>query len=94
MKPFDPSSWDAWVLFGFVGQTAFFSRFAVQWIASERAGRSTVPIAFWWLSLIGSLITLSYAIHRRDPVFIIGQSFGWTVYTRNLVLLRRKPAQS
>jgi lipid-A-disaccharide synthase-like uncharacterized protein len=87
-----PSTWDAWVAFGFVGQALFFSRFAVQWWVSERAGRSTVPPAFWWLSLVGSLITLAYAIHRRDPVIVAGQAFGWTVYTRNLVLLYRRPA--
>ena len=62
----------------------------MQWIASERRKQSHMPIAFWWLSLVGSLITLAYAIHRRDPVFVLGQAFGWMVYSRNLVLIYRK----
>ncbi len=92
MSSLDPSTWNGWTLFGFAGQATFFSRFAVQWIASERAGRSLMPRAFWWLSLVGSLITLAYAVHRRDPVFVLGQAFGWMVYTRNLVLLYRRGA--
>lgn len=79
-----------WVAIGFVGQGCFFGRFLVQWIASEREGRSVVPRAFWYMSIAGSLIVLSYAIWRRDPVFIAGQSLGLVVYTRNLVLLRRE----
>ena len=87
-------SWDdfgIWLFVGLVGQAAFFSRFLVQWIASERAGRSTVPTAFWYLSLTGSALLLSYAIHRQDPVFILGQSVGSVVYIRNLMLLSRQP---
>ncbi|MEN8161652.1 MAG: lipid-A-disaccharide synthase N-terminal domain-containing protein [Myxococcota bacterium] len=79
-----------WFLLGLLGQAAFFSRFLVQWIASERAGRSTVPPAFWWLSLAGAALLLAYAIHRKDPVFVLGQAFGWIVYTRNLMLLQRR----
>jgi len=78
-----------WFALGLVGQAAFFSRFVVQWIASERARRSVVPRAFWWLSIVGSGLLLVYAIHRRDPVFVLGQAFGWVVYTRNLMLLQR-----
>ena len=85
----NPASWDAWTAVGLLGQGLFFSRFAVQWIASERRGTSHMPVAFWWLSLIGSLITLSYALHRGDPVFVLGQAFGWTVYSRNLFLIYR-----
>jgi lipid-A-disaccharide synthase-like uncharacterized protein len=85
----DPSTWTAWTALGLVGQGMFFSRFAVQWIASERRGESHVPVAFWWLSLLGSLLTLGYALHRRDPVFVLGQAFGWLVYTRNLALIHR-----
>jgi lipid-A-disaccharide synthase-like uncharacterized protein len=85
----NPANWTAWTAIGFVGQALFFSRFAVQWIASERRQQSHVPIAFWWLSLAGSLITLAYAIQRRDPVFVLGQAFGWLVYSRNLALIYR-----
>lgn len=77
-----------WLAFGLLGQAAFFSRFLVQWVASERAGRSLVPLAFWYLSLVGSLSLLAYAIHRREPVFALGQSLGSLVYVRNLMLLR------
>jgi len=79
-----------WFALGLLGQAIFFSRFLVQWIASERAGRSHVPPLFWWLSLAGSMLLLAYAIHRKDPVFVLGQAFGWLVYTRNLALLRRE----
>ncbi|MGH7543981.1 MAG: lipid-A-disaccharide synthase N-terminal domain-containing protein [Gemmatimonadota bacterium] len=81
-----------WVGIGLAGQACFFSRFLVQWIASERKGRSVVPRAFWYLSISGGLILLSYALWRRDPVFILGQSVGLFVYLRNLVLLRREDA--
>ena len=87
---------EAWLVIGFLGQACFFSRFLVQWMASERAGRSLVPRAFWYLSIAGGAIVLSYAIWRRDPVFIAGQSVGLFVYLRNLILLRRegrKPAR-
>jgi lipid-A-disaccharide synthase-like uncharacterized protein len=79
-----------WVLVGYVGQAAFSMRFLLQWIASERRRESVIPIAFWFFSLIGSLILLAYALHRRDPVFTIGQSFGLVVYVRNLMLIYRK----
>ncbi|MGH7589256.1 MAG: lipid-A-disaccharide synthase N-terminal domain-containing protein [Gemmatimonadota bacterium] len=81
-----------WVGIGLAGQACFFSRFLVQWIASERRGRSVVPRAFWYLSISGGLILLSYSLWRRDPVFILGQSVGLFVYLRNLVLLRREDA--
>ena len=81
-----------WVGIGLAGQACFFSRFLVQWIASERQGRSVVPRAFWYLSISGGLILLSYSLWRRDPVFILGQSIGLFVYLRNLVLLRREDA--
>lgn len=78
-----------WIVVGFLGQALFTARFLVQWIASERSGRSTVPDAFWWLSLSGGAVLLAYAIWRRDPVFILGQGLGLAVYLRNLVLIRR-----
>jgi lipid-A-disaccharide synthase-like uncharacterized protein len=87
---FDPF----WFALGMVGQAVFFSRFVVQWIASERAGRSTIPRAFWWLSLAGAMLLLVYAVHRRDLVFVLGQAFGWLVYVRNLVLLQRSEASA
>jgi lipid-A-disaccharide synthase-like uncharacterized protein len=84
-----------WVAVGLGGQLMFTARFLVQWIASERVGRSVVPLAFWYLSISGGLILLAYAIWRRDPVFILGQSMGLIVYLRNLVLIhaerRRTP---
>ncbi|RLS44057.1 MAG: lipid A biosynthesis protein [Planctomycetota bacterium] len=82
-----------WIGIGIIGQLAFTGRFLVQWICSESAGRSVVPVAFWYLSLAGGLILLTYAIHRRDPVFIFGQLSGMFVYVRNLMLVRREVAQ-
>jgi lipid-A-disaccharide synthase-like uncharacterized protein len=79
-----------WLALGFVGQAIFSGRFLVQWIASEREKRSVVPGTFWWLSLAGGVTLLAYAVHRRDPVFIVGQAAGLVVYGRNLVLLRRE----
>lgn len=80
----------AWVMFGLAGQLLFTARFVVQWIASERAGRSTIPIVFWWFSIGGGLVLLSYAVYRADPVFILGQSMGVFIYSRNLWLIRRE----
>jgi lipid-A-disaccharide synthase-like uncharacterized protein len=81
-------NWDLWVIFGLAGQLLFGSRFVVQWIASERKKSSYIPITFWYLSLSGGIVTTVYAIHRRDPVFIIGQGAGLLVYVRNLMLIR------
>lgn len=78
-----------WIAIGFLGQGLFFGRWVIQWIASERTAKSQVPIAFWYMSLIGGLITLAYAIYRQDPVFIAGQSVGAIVYLRNLILIRQ-----
>lgn len=77
-----------WVAVGLGGQLLFMGRFLVQWLASERARRSVVPIAFWWLSIGGAAVLLTYAIWRRDPVFILGQSLGFFIYARNLWLIR------
>lgn len=76
-----------WVTIGLAGQFAFASRFIVQWIASERAGRSIVPVAFWYLSICGGIVLFCYALYRGDPVFILGQSMGLIVYSRNLWLI-------
>jgi len=81
---------DWWVALGFLAQALFTMRFAVQWIASERAGRSVVPLAFWLFSIGGGLLLLLYALYRRDPVFIAGQAFGVFVYVRNLHFVLRE----
>ena len=85
---------DFWLVIGLVAQALFSARFLVQWIASERSRRSIVPKAFWYLSLMGSALLLAYAVHRRDPVFILGQSFGFLVYIRNLMLWRGEEARA
>lgn len=82
-------NFNLWTAVGMVGQCIFGSRFLVQWLASERKRRSVIPKAFWYLSIAGCLVLLSYAIHRRDPVFIIGEVGGCGIYIRNLVLLKR-----
>ena len=81
-----------WLTIGFLGQGLFFTRWVVQWFKSERERESTIPLSFWYLSLIGGLITLAYAIYRRDPVFIAGQGVGALVYVRNLMLIHRQKA--
>ena len=78
-----------WLGIGFFGQALFFGRWVVQWIASEKKAESQVPVSFWYMSLIGGLITLAYAIYRQDPVFIAGQGVGSVVYIRNLMLIHR-----
>jgi lipid-A-disaccharide synthase-like uncharacterized protein len=82
-----------WISIGFLGQGLFFTRWIVQWFRSEREQQSKIPISFWYFSLIGGLITLAYAIYRRDPVFIAGQSLGALVYLRNLMLIYRSKNQ-
>lgn len=76
-----------WVMVGLFGQLMFTARFIVQWLASERAGRSVVPVAFWYFSLAGGLIVLAYGIHKLDPVIILGQLPGTVIYSRNLWLI-------
>ena len=85
---------DWWVLLGFAAQAMFTMRFVVQWIASERARRSVIPLGFWIFSIMGGLLLLAYALYRKDVVFIAGQAFGVFVYLRNLyfVLHERKLA--
>jgi lipid-A-disaccharide synthase-like uncharacterized protein len=85
----DWSDSTAWIAFGLLGNALFFSRFLIQWLASERAGASVVPKAFWYLSLGGSAVLLVYAIHKRDPVFILAYLPNAIVYTRNLQLIRK-----
>lgn len=76
-----------WILLGFIAQACFTMRFLVQWIASEKAKRSVVPVAFWSFSLVGGALLLVYAIHREDPVFIAGQALGLLIYVRNISLI-------
>ncbi len=80
---------DAWTLFGFSAQFVFFLRFVIQWLASEREKKSVVPIGFWYLSIVGSIMILVYAIKREDPVFIAGQFLALFIYVRNIILRRQ-----
>lgn len=79
-----------WVLVGIAGQLMFTGRFLMQWWASEKAGRSVVPVSFWYFSIAGSLIVLAYGLHKLDPVIILGQLPGTVIYTRNLWLIRQE----
>lgn len=81
---------EMWTVIGFVAQGLFFGRFFIQWIASERKGESTVPVAFWFLSVLGGSMLLLYALHQRDPVFVFGQAGGLVIYLRNLMLIYKK----
>ena len=78
------------LIIGFSGQGLFASRFIVQWVYSERKGVSTIPIIFWYLSILGGIGLLTYAIYRKDPVIISGQLFGIFIYLRNLILIYKK----
>ncbi|SFI03324.1 lipid-A-disaccharide synthase N-terminal domain-containing protein [Modicisalibacter xianhensis] len=82
-----------WVGIGFLGQALFSARFIVQWLASERAKRSVMPVAFWFFSLGGGATLLAYALYRQDPVFIVGQATGLLIYMRNLTLIRKERRQ-
>lgn len=79
-----------WVAIGFIGQGLFFMRFFVQWLASEKQGRSVIPTAFWYFSLSGGLTLFCYALWRRDPVFILGQGTGLFIYLRNIYFIRKE----
>jgi len=86
-----------WVLIGLTGQLMFTMRFLVQWVVSERSRKSVIPIAFWYFSLAGGVVLLSYAVWRHDPVFIIGQATGLFIYLRNLWLIhveKRSPGSA
>jgi lipid-A-disaccharide synthase-like uncharacterized protein len=84
--------WSVWKVVGWLGNAGFFSRFFVQWYASERRKRVVVPTAFWWLSLIASLLLLVYSLHKRDSVFIFAYAFTWIPYIRNLIIHYRHQA--
>jgi lipid-A-disaccharide synthase-like uncharacterized protein len=83
------TSFDGWVMIGYVGQTLFILRFGVQWYASEREGRSIIPLSFWYLSIGGAVLLCVYAIYLRNPVFILGQGPNVFIYIRNLMLIAR-----
>jgi lipid-A-disaccharide synthase-like uncharacterized protein len=85
---------DAWVAVGFAAQALFSARFLVQWIASERAGRSVIPTAFWLFSIGGGVLLFAYSLYRKDPVFIAGQGLGLFVYLRNLYFVLREKRQA
>lgn len=80
---------DYWIALGFIAQFFFTMRFLVQWLASEKAKRSVIPLSFWFFSIGGGFLLLIYAIHRRDPVFIAGQGLGLFIYVRNLMLIAK-----
>ncbi|MFY7698493.1 MAG: lipid-A-disaccharide synthase N-terminal domain-containing protein [Legionella sp.] len=79
-----------WLMIGFLGQAIFSARFIIQWLVSEKEKRSIIPVIFWYLSLFGGVILLFYSIYKADPVFILGQSTGIFIYSRNLYLIHRE----
>ena len=85
---------DFWLAFGIVAQLVFTARFLVQWIASERAGQSVMPMAFWLLSIVGGMMTLLYGIERREAVIIMGQVLAVFIYVRNMMLIYKKRRKS
>ena len=80
---------DFWLILGFAAQLCFFTRFLIQWIVSEKHKKSVIPTAFWYFSTLGGIGLLVYAIHIKDPVFILGQSLGVLIYVRNLMLIEK-----
>ena len=83
----------SWLIIGFAGQALFSVRFVIQWLASEKLKKSVIPTAFWYFSMVGSLTLLSYALYKRDPVFVLGQSFGVLIYLRNLYFINPATAK-
>jgi len=79
-----------WLVIGFLGQALFSMRFIIQWLATEKNKKSVIPTAFWYFSIAGSLTLLSYALYRRDPIFVLGQTFGVFIYLRNLYFIHPK----
>ena len=80
----------SWLIVGFLGQLFFSARFIVQWIYSEINKKSIIPLAFWFFSILGGVTLLAYAVHRKDPVFIMGQSAGLLIYARNLYFINKQ----
>jgi lipid-A-disaccharide synthase-like uncharacterized protein len=86
------AKFDFWLAFGLVAQLFFTARFLVQWISSERAGQSVVPMAFWFFSMGGGLMTLVYGVVKREPIIIIGQALATVIYVRNIMLILKNRA--
>lgn len=86
-----PLAFQVWDAVGWLGQGLFTLRVLIQWVASEKAGKSVVPIHYWWLSLAGSLALVVYQLHRKDPVFLAGVAVNTAIYVRNLHMLYRSP---
>ena len=82
-----------WLVLGFAGQALFSARFLVQWVYSERHKQSIIPVAFWYFSLAGGATLFTYALHIGDPVFILGQSLGVLIYSRNLYFIHKERRQ-
>lgn len=81
---------DFWLIFGFIAQGLFFLRFVIQWIASERKKESVFPLAFWYFSIVGTVLLAIYSFHRQDPVFFLGSVLNLFIYLRNLMLIYKK----
>src|SRR5258708_39358701 len=88
------AKFDFWLAFGLIAQLLFTARFLVQWISSERAGQSVVPMAFWFFSMAGGLMTLVYGIAKREPVIIVGQMAATVVYVRNIMLILKNRSKA
>lgn len=86
LKTWSQDGW--WLVLGILAQALFFSRFIVQWLVSEKSKKSTIPVAFWWISIAGGISLFAYALHREEGVFAFGQVAGLVVYIRNLLLIR------
>ena len=86
------AKFDFWLAFGLIAQLLFTARVMVQWISSERAGQSVVPMAFWFFSMAGGFMTLIYGIAKREPVIIMGQAFATVIYVRNIMLILKNRA--
>jgi lipid-A-disaccharide synthase-like uncharacterized protein len=87
------AKFDFWLAFGLVAQLSFAARFLVQWIMSERAGKSVVPMAFWFFSVIGGTMTLIYGLVKREPIIIFGQLLSNVIYVRNIMLIWKNHAR-
>ena len=83
------AKFDVWLVFGIVAQVLFAMRFVVQWLASEKEGRSVIPMAFWFFAMAGGLLTLIYGLVKREPIIILGQALSIFIYLRNLQLIVR-----